>query len=180
MVLTSLHTRHSALLESTASSIYDAARVAMARFHEPEELTWNVSGVGGNATYDSSWEAPTSTHFTTFANEKDTTEDAAYCVAIATADCHLDLELLTRAPQGSGSDWIFGSRGAKADDGLNLDFESVELMRLEVSGISEDTPNKLEARVRQKVAQTQGKQTTLPATAAVVGFKSASVRLRRA
>jgi hypothetical protein len=176
----SLHERHSGLLEVTALDMYAAARVAIARYHNPPEPVWNVQGVGPAAVYACSWERPTPIHLRTFANEIDTTELAAYCIAIATADTHLGLEVIRRAAQGSGSDWIVAPQGSPVDEGPDLDLERTDLMRLEVSGIGDDTLTKLSARLGKKVTQAQVPVKPLPATAAVVGFRSASVRLRKA
>ena len=61
-----------------------------------------------------------------------------------------------------------------------FDLDADDVLRFEVSGISEDDEGKVSNRVRDKLSQVRSGNSLHPGLVGVVGFRTARVVLRRA
>jgi hypothetical protein len=107
----------------------------------------------------------------THAESLDATCDGAYAVAAA---CLFALDgwcVMGRTHHGSGADWYMLPPGATDPD--------ADLVKLEVSGVAACAGTTgmaaLQARLRDKIAQTTRGDLDLPAVAVVVGFETGHV-----
>ena len=97
------------------------------------------------------------------------TEQAAYGLAFLIVERLTDYTIIERSIRGTGFDyWL----GIATDE---LPFE--RRVRLEVSGILQGTPGRVNARVKEKVAQTQQYASQLPAYVVVVEFSQPQARM---
>lgn len=125
--------------------------------------------------YEAAWEAPSVAQVRAYANEEDTTENGAYCVALAAADAHLGLRALRRCESRSGADYYLIPADVDPPEDPDLDLEHPALLRLEVSGVDDDEETIFRARLRRKLDQLSRGSSDVPAIAGVVGFKGARV-----
>lgn len=95
-------------------------------------------------------------------------------VRLALASVELEgLVAVRRAETGSGADYYIAAPGIPSDD-------LEDCLRLEVSGVDRGDESTVYLRLRQKIQQTLSGSSSLPAIAAVVGFRSRVVALGRA
>jgi hypothetical protein len=156
-----LDVRHPGVTAGVALGFREAAEVCLDRHHSPP--TDLVVDRGTQIDAIAEWQVPDERTKNAWANEIDTTEAGAYCVALASIEVTDDLVAVRRAETRTGADYYVAPKGA-----LPGDLESA--FRLEVSGIDEATPASVKARLRQKLHQTGRARSNLPAIAAVVAF----------
>jgi len=151
--LTDLHHRHAGVTKALGDAYLEAASVCLSRHHESPTEVRVTCDDKPDADYSVTWVAPTPRVMRAHANEIDATEAGAYGVVLAALEAHLGLVALTRAPQGSGSDYYVGEPGSEVNptDG-ELDLESA--VRLEVSGANHcDYLSDLYRLLREKLMQ---------------------------
>jgi hypothetical protein len=137
--LADLHQRHYGLTERIASYYAEATAICMQRHHASPK-TVNISADNTTARdYLMASDTPSDRQMAAWANRDDATRDAAYGMVIAAAEVHLELFVIGRAAPGSGSDYLFGPRSYNQQDDELLDFEDLDVFRLEVSGIDRCT-----------------------------------------
>jgi hypothetical protein len=169
--LDSLHERHTGLTPSLASTFLEAASVCLNRHHQsPVEL--EIGRNGARTTHLVEFEKPNARVLNAWANEIDTTEDGAYCVCLAAVEVEENMVAVKRAETLTGADWYVAPIGTTADNLENC-------FRLEVSGVDTGNRAAIEARLRQKVAQTRRGASNLPAIASVVGFKEKAIAIQK-
>jgi hypothetical protein len=170
-----LEHRHPALPPETAGHFRLVAGVCMTRHHQPP-IAWLVqSDTHGNDYYELDWPVPTPAAQRQCAELNDAVTVAAYCIALAAADQHLGLKGLRRVEHRLGADYYLVPSDAPVSDDVDLDLERDDLVRLEVSGIDDDTDRTLRARVRAKVAQVSRRKHPTPGMAGVAAFRTARV-----
>jgi hypothetical protein len=180
-VLERLHERHYGLTERVAEYYAEGAAVCMQRHHaSPKIVQVTDDNSDDQRQYLTSWDTPSERQISAWRNAPQATDRAAYGVAVAAAEVHLGLFVVAQAPQGSGSDYLFGPRLEEQDGDEPLDLEDRAMCRLEVSGIDRcDGEHHFDARVREKVEQLARGKSPLPGIAGVVAFNLARVRFRR-
>ena len=170
--LADLHHRHRGLTPPVASSYAEAAEVCLSRHHDPPKRIHVSAPDVADQSYLATWTAPTNQQLAAWGNRDDATRDGAYSIALAAAEAHLGLFALGRAEQRSGSDYLVSTRSFdQGNDEDQLNFEDVEVLRFEVSGI--DRPHgeaPITYRLTQKLDQLRRGASPLPSLAAVVGF----------
>jgi hypothetical protein len=157
-----MHERHRALTPAIAASYLEAARVCLSRHHQ-SPTDFSLSDNGEDAVASLEWDAPDNRAIGAWANMIDATEAGAYCCAIAGLEQVRDLRAVRRAETGTGADYYVGPVGAGEDD-------LEECQRLEVSGVDAGPPSAVRQRLGEKVEQARAGNSSLPATAGVVGF----------
>lgn len=163
-----LDTRHPGLTKGVAAGYTEAARVCLARHNSPPtDLTLDRGNLI-NAVAE--WEAPDDRTRNAWANEIDTTEAGAYCVALAAIEITDQLVAIRRAETHTGADYYVAPKDSTAED-------LEEAFRLEVSGINEASQGLVKTRLRQKLDQTARGRSSLPAIAAVVAFSPPQVAI---
>lgn len=179
LAIAALHERHPGVSVEVSAFYAAAAAICLHRHHRsPKDVAVAEDG-GAVATYETAWDDPSTDQARAYANDEDTTENGAYCVALAAADAHLSLLALRRSQSRSGADYYLIPDGSAIADDYELDLERADLVRLEVSGIDEDTESTLRARLRRKLDQAVRAPSDVPAVAAVVGFRTARVAFAR-
>jgi hypothetical protein len=108
-----------------------------------------------------------------YANEIDTTEWGAYCLALAAVEHAAKLVAIHRAETGTGADYYVAPPGSSIDD-LETAY------RLEISGVNAGGSDVVRSRLKQKVKQAIQGESNLPALAAVVGFAARVVAIAKA
>jgi hypothetical protein len=165
--LSNLDKRHPGVSEGIAMSYCEAARVCLARHHKPPK-TFNLTYDSASMTADADWAPPTQLLEAAWNNTIDTTEAAAYCVALAAIEITDGLYAIYRAETRSGADYYLGPKGIEPEDLENL-------VRLEVSGIDKATPHLIATRLRQKLQQIKNGASNVPGIASVVAFDQLAV-----
>lgn len=163
-----LDVRHPGLTKGVATGYREAAEVCLARHHSPPTDLTVDRGKQINAVAE--WQAPDERTKHAWANEIDTTEAGAYCVALAAIELTDDLVAIRRAETHTGADYYVAPKGTSP-----IDLE--EAFRLEVSGMNEGTNASVKTRLRQKLEQTARGRSNLPAIAAVVAFSPPQVAI---
>jgi hypothetical protein len=167
----SLHERHSGLTPSLSGCLFEAVSVCLSRHHDsPVEIEILYSG--GTTSRVADFQKPDSRMLSAWANDIDTTEAGAYGVCLATVEVEEQLVAVRRAETLTGADWYIAPIGTVAND-----LESC--YRLEVSGVDTGSRAVIEARLRQKIAQTLRGASNLPAIASVVGFREKAVAMQK-
>lgn len=151
----------------------------MSRHHFQSPTIVRVSIDRAATDYEMDWDLASEREKATYANEEDATCEAAYAVALAAAQTHLNLVAIRRSESRSGCDYYL-SPSDSAPGELDFDSPSEELVRLEVSGIDNNDTVKMMARTKLKVEQIRAAGKPGSGIAAVVGFKLPSVMFRRA
>ena len=163
-----LDTRHPGLTAGVALGFREAAEVCLDRHHSPPtDLTVDR---GRQITAVAEWEAPDERTKHAWANEIDTTEAGAYCVALAAIELTDDLVAVRRAETHTGADYYVAKKGTSLGD-------LEDAFRFEVSGINEVNQTSVKTRLRQKLEQTARGRSSLPAIAAVVAFSPPQVAI---
>ncbi len=173
-----LHERHPGIAQGQAASFKEVVGVCLSRHHESPPTTCRVSLGSSAIDYPMDWDKPTARDRATYANEEDATCEAAYAVALAAAEVHLNLVAFRRSESRSGCDYYLGPAEECTDD-LDFDAEISEMVRLEVSGIDRDDQVKMLTRAKAKVEQIRAAQRPGDGMAAIVGFRSPAVLFRR-
>ena len=162
-------TRHLGLTPATADANTEAATVCLDRHHEPPlDVTLDRDGKASVATVD--WTAPDARARRAWANEIDATEAGACACALAAIELSDGLFAVGRAEVLTGADYYV----APAGKGLH-DLE--ECRRFEVSGTDRGDDRAIRTRLDAKRRQAAKGQSSLPATAGVVGFQAAQIML---
>ena len=167
--LDALDIRHEGLTKAVAASFREAAEVCFDRHHSPPTTVTIDRGRLINAVVH--WNTPDDRTRRAWANQIDTTEAGAYCVALAAVELTDGLVAFQRAEILTGADYYVIQHGTTPP----VDLESAT--RLEVSGIDEGGVSSVRIRLRQKLDQTGRGRSNLPAIAAVVAFSSAHVSI---
>lgn len=158
--------RHPGVSGGVAASYAEAACVCLDRHHvSPADFVLDRST---SIEVIIEWAAPDERTKKAWANDTDTTEAGAYCVALAAIETTDHLVAVARAEIRTGADYYLGRRGEVLDD-----LETSH--RLEVSGVDKGALAALRTRLRQKVEQAASGASSLPAIAAVVGFSAKRV-----
>lgn len=179
LAIAALHVRHPGV-SPEVSAFYAAAAAVCLHRHHRSPAQFDIAEDGDPAaSYGAAWDEPSDSQERAYANEEDTTENGAYCVALAAADAHLSLLALRRSQSRSGADYYLIPDGTAISADHELDLERPDLVRLEVSGIDEDSEQALRARLRRKLDQVARAPSDVPAIAAVVGFKTTRVAFAR-
>lgn len=163
-----LDQRHPGVSPGLSASYNEAASVCFDRHHAPPV---NLS-IERPAAFQvlAEWTPPDDGVKRAWANETDTTEAGAYCVALAAVETTDGLVAIARAETRTGADYYLGPQGARPDD-----LETSH--RLEVSGVDGGSVSSVRARLRQKLEQAAAGRSSLPAIAAVVGFATRQVAI---
>ena len=163
-----LDARHPGLTTGVALGFREAAEVCLDRHHSPPTEMTVDRGSQINAVAE--WQSPDERTKHAWANEIDTTEAGAYCVALAAIELTDDLVAVRRAETHTGADYYVAPRGTSPGD-------LEEAFRLEVSGMDEGNQASVKTRLRQKLEQTARGRSSLPAIAAVVAFSPPQVAI---
>lgn len=167
----SLHERHGGLTPSLSGSFFEAASVCLNRHHNsPVEIDIVRHGETTKRLVD--FESPDLQVLNAWANDIDTTEAGAYGVCLAAVEIEEQLVAVRRAETLTGADWYIAPVGTEPGD-------LEDCFRLEVSGVDAGDRAVVEARLRQKVAQTRRGASNLPAIASVVGFKGKAIVIQK-
>ena len=168
LLIQDLDARHPGLTTGVALGFREAAEVCLDRHHSPPTVLTADRGKQMNAIAD--WQSPDERTKHAWANEIDTTEAGAYCVALAAIELTDDLVAVRRAETHTGADYYVAPRGTSPGD-------LEEAFRLEVSGMDEGNQTSVKTRLRQKLEQTARGRSSLPAIAAVVAFSPPQVAI---
>jgi hypothetical protein len=158
-----------------------AAAVCMQRF-DTSPRVWSLqSDQDQSVEYEIPWREPSDADRRTYNNDDEATELGACAVALAAADIHLQLVAYARAEPRTGVDFYLCLPGNREVTGIvSYDLDHRDVVGLEVSGISEDSDAKMNARIRRKIAQIRSDKSPDRAIAGVVGFQSARIIFRTA
>jgi hypothetical protein len=118
------------------------------------------------------WEETTQRERHAWANTTDTTEAGAYGFALAVIELK-GLVAVRRAETRTGADYYISAPGSATND-------LEDCVRLEVSGVDRGDEKSIRLRLRQKIQQALFGASSLPAIAAVVGFRARIVALGHA
>ena len=168
--LETLHERHRGLTEAVGSAFAEAAAVCCSRHHSPPHSI-RIDTPNGGALRSLKWTVPDERTRDAWANRDDATRDGAYAVSLAVVEAELKLRATARAETRTGADYYVGT-------GRRRDLEKD--LRLEVSGTDSVDEQEVERRVMAKIKQTEEGDSNVPAVAAVVGFASGRVVVRKA
>lgn len=168
--LEEMNKRHEGLTAHVAGAYYEAACVSLSRNHTPPQ-DFDIVRDEGQVKAEVRWHAPDAQCLRAWANRDDATRDGAYACAIAAVEVVSDMYAVGRAETLTGADYYIAPKGTGAQD-----FE--RCIRLEVSGTHCDECE-LRRRLSEKVKQVKQGRSSLPAIAAVVGFRVRSIMLRR-
>ena len=162
-------TRHPGLTRATADANTEAASVCLGRHHaSPVDVNLGRDGVATVASVD--WVAPDVKTMRAWANETDATEAGACACALAAVELTDGLLAVGRAEILSGADYYIAPAGRGTDD-------LEECRRFEVSGVDRGGDQTIRRRLRAKLAQAERGDSSLPATACVVGFRARRILL---
>ena len=169
--LDSLHERHSGLTPSLSGSFFEAASVCLSRHHSsPVQI--EITRDGGATNRALEFQRPDDRMLNAWANAIDATENGAYGMSLAAVEVEEQMVAIRRAETLTGADWYIAPIGTKP-----VDLE--DSFRLEVSGVDAGDRTVVEARLREKIAQTRRGASNLPAIASVVGFKGKAIAMQR-
>jgi hypothetical protein len=166
--LRDLDQRHPGVSPGVSASYSEAASVCFGRHHVPPvSLSIERPAL---IQVSADWTPPDDGLRRAWANETDTTEAGAYCVALAAVENTDGLVAIARAETRTGVDYYLGRQGDPPND-------LEKSHRLEVSGINTGGPSLVKTRLRQKIDQAAAGRSSLPAIAAIVGFASRQVAI---
>lgn len=169
--LKSLHERHSGLTQALGDSFFEAASVCFSRHHNPP-VDVEIEHNGTAHTRSADFMIPNKRVSNAWANEIDTIEIGAYGVCLAALESEEHLVAVKRAETLTGADWYVAPIGKNIDD-------LEECFRLEVSGVDSGNRAIVNARLHQKIDQTNRGASNLPAIASVAGFKEKAVLIQK-
>ena len=163
-----LDQRHPGVSRGVSLSYSEAASVCFGRHHaSPVDLDIERPALHH---VSAQWIPPDDGVKRAWANETDTTEAGAYCVALAAVETTDGLVAIARAETRTGADYYLGPHGQSL-----ADLEKSH--RLEVSGVDEGGPSSVKSRLRQNIDQAAAGRSSLPAIAAVVGFATRQIAI---
>lgn len=156
--------RHYGLTASLGAVYEEAASVRLSNYHTPPK---EVSIVDGRNSISAHVEWVPAGHRTcaAYGDTRAATEQGAYGLALAALELTRGYVAIHRAEQGSRVDYYLAPIGSHFSD-------LEESIRLEVSGIDDDTEKKLRIRLKKKLEQASKGDANMPAIAAVVGFRN--------
>lgn len=161
--------RHSGLTPAIADSNTEAAAVCLDRHHKPpQDMELDRDGVASTATVD--WDVTDAQVRRAWANESEATEAGACACALAAIELSDGLFAVGRAENLTGADYYVAPAGKEMHD-------LEECRRFEVSGTDQGDAKAIRRRLDTKRNQAAKGQSSLPATAAVVGFQAAQIML---
>lgn len=158
-----LSARHFAITPAIGDDFYEAACVCLDRHHRSPQ-TFSVIDRNLRHELEVEWENPGVREIAARASQRPTTEAGACALALAAIEHTQGLFAAARAEVGSGADYYLLPRGARFDD-------LEDAVRLEVSGVDRGPASRVERRLAEKILQTYGGSSSLPAIVAVVGFE---------
>jgi len=161
--------RHPGLTPSLAGCYEEAARVSLSLNHSPPQ-EFSLSLDQSQSVAEVRWTPPDERCNKAWANRDDATRDGAYACALAATELISGLYAVRRAETLTGADYYIAPNAPEPED-----LESC--IRLEVSGTHLDDRHVLQ-RLKDKVEQAKGGKSSLPAIAAVVGFKTKCIKMR--
>jgi hypothetical protein len=168
-----LAARHPGLTPAIGECYTEAARVCLDRHHAPPiDIRFNQLSADSLNHAGADWEVTTERERDAWANEIDATEQGAYAFALATVELAEGMVAVRRAETGTGADYYIAMPDEPRDDLENC-------LRLEVSGVDRGDEQAVKSRLLQKVEQAANGNSSLPAAAAVVGFRERIVALTR-
>jgi hypothetical protein len=173
--LHNLAQRHPGVTAPIGESYTQAARVCLDRHHfSPIGFVIERQSNGTPKLQEviAVWQEASQRERYAWANATDTTEAGAYGFALAAVELE-GLVAVRRAETGSGADYYISKPGIPAED-------LEDCIRLEVSGVDRGDERAVHLRLRQKIQQALSGSSSLPALAAVIGFRSRIVALERA
>lgn len=161
-----LSKRHPGITLGISACYSEAASVCLDRHHEsPIDFTVKKDK---ELQATAAWLPPDERTKKSWANTIDTTETGAYCIALAAIEVTEGLVAVARAETHTGADYYLAPKGDSLED-----LEST--FRLEVSGVDEGGDSIIRTRLKKKLIQAAEGQSSLPAIAAVVGFKACQI-----
>ena len=166
--LADLHLRHIGVTPAICASFAEAASVCLSRHHvSPRDLRVESPK---QTLREVTWKKPDQRTSAAWGNSDDATRDAAYSVCLAAVEAELGWLAIERTDVRTGADYYVGPPGTPLEAAF----------RLEVSGVDKGDDASIAYRLEQKIEQTKNGKSSLPAVAAVVGFKAALVKIRKA
>ena len=161
--------RHPGLTQATADANTEAASVCLDRHHaSPVDVELGRNDATTVASVD--WATPDAQTKLAWANETDATEAGACACALAAVELTDGLRAVGRAEILTGADYYIAPAGKDTDD-------LEECRRFEVSGVDGGGDQTIRQRLRAKLAQAKRGDSSLPATACVVGFRARRILL---
>lgn len=160
---------------SQLDSCSNAAKVRLEVHHSPP-VDFTLSTKGVDDDYVINWIAVDPMLARSYANEDDAKRDGAYAIALAAIEEVDGLVGVGRAETRTGADYYLVHKDTIHDSDV-MDFENA--IRFEVSG-TDGTVQDIQRRLKIKLDQARRGRSSLPAIAAVVGFKSKLVLLESA
>lgn len=167
--LADLHLRHPGVTSAISRAYAEAVAVSLARHYRPpsELATWINESIN---RVQLDWALPDDRTRQAWANDIDTTEAAAYGVALGIVEMELGLVAVARARSLSGADYYIAQHDVI--DGLESAY------KLEVSGVDHGGTREIRSRLREKLRQVTAYGAPARAYACVVGFKALTVLVR--
>lgn len=166
-----LDRRHPGVTRAIGAVYYEALCVALARHHiSPVSIVVHRGALRVART--AAFQKPSKRARDAWANETDTTANAAYAICLVAVEDSEGLVAVHRAETQTGADYYVAPPGKTLED-LEACF------RLEVSGVNEGGQSVLAQRLKEKVAQTRRGRSNLPAIATVAGFRELTVLIER-
>jgi hypothetical protein len=172
-----LHERHFGLSEAVCASLAEAAAVSLNRHQAPPATLDVTTHDARRIPYLMDWKPPGTRQQAAWANETDTTEAAAYAVALAAAEVIYGLFAVQRVVVGGGADyWV--SPAPTFENALDGELDLEDAIRLEVSGMDRAENEaallyRLSKKAQQIVHAGDG-----PGLAGVVAFDLMQMRFR--
>jgi hypothetical protein len=165
--LANMADRHYGLIEPIANAYFAAARVCLDRHHQsPTQI--RITTATGEKIAALAWEKTDARTQAALNNAIDTTEDGACACVIAAVELSEGLFAVQRTETRTGADYYVAPSGQGTDD-------LEDCWRLEISGTDKGSSAALKRLLQQKVQQTRGGTSNLPALAGVIGFKILSI-----
>ncbi len=169
LLIHQMASRHLGLTPATADANAEAAAVCLDRHHQPPlNMKLDRDGSASNASVD--WTAPGTRVRRAWANTTDATEAGACACALAALELTDGLFAVSRAEVLTGADYYVAPAGRTIDD-------LEECRRFEVSGTDRGDASAIRRRLDAKCKQAAKGQSSLPATAGVVGFEAAQIQI---
>ncbi|OWQ85004.1 hypothetical protein CDN98_17495 [Roseateles terrae] len=148
----------------------NAAKVRL-QAHHASPVDFQVVSDDASALYQLAWTPIDEQLRHSYRNADDAKRDGAYVLAMAAVEEVAGMVGVARAETRTGADYYLAPLGSETGD-----LESA--FRLEVSG-TDGGPSEIRRRLHEKRQQTQRGLSTVPAIAAVVGFKTKLILIER-
>ncbi len=164
-----MYERHIGLSHSIAECYLEAARVCLDRHYTPPQ-EFALSDDKKEYPVQIEWEQTDERAKRAWANNDDATRDGAYACALAATELAKGMVAVRRAETRTGADYYIAPIGQTVED-------LEECFRLEVSGTHLDNSG-VKTRLRSKVEQALNGDSSLPALAAVVGYRARLIMIQ--